>query len=142
MKRTYQKTDIICMLLGVFVIVSFCLSMADSAMYGRLSRMLLSPKVETSAEAVTVTGVGQGLDGDVVVEVIADQDTIYSVAVVSHNETQGIGTMAVDQLPGAMVEANSISVDSVSGATITSGAIKEGVRNALVDSGLDPAAFE
>ena len=141
MKRTLQRTDLICMLLGVFVICAFCLSMADAATSGALSRMF-APKVEASADAVTATGVGQGLDGDVVVEVIADQSTIYSVAVVSHNETQGIGTMAVDQLPGAMVEANSISVDSVSGATITSGAIKEGVRNALADSGFDPAAFE
>lgn len=142
MKRTYQRTDIICMLLGVFVIVSFCLSMADSAMYGRLSRMLLSPKVETSAEAVTAEGVGQGMDGDVLVEVIADQSKLYSVVVLKHNETPGIGTVAVGQIPGDMVDANSILVDAVTGATVTSEAIREGVRNALLAAGLDPAVFE
>ena len=141
MKRTYQRTDIICMLLGVFVIVTFCLSMADAATYGRLSRML-GPKVETSAEAVTAQGVGQGMDGDVLVEVIADQNKLYSVVVLKHDETPGIGTVAVEQIPGAMVEANSILVDAVTGATVTSDAIREGVRNALLAAGLDPAVFE
>ena len=140
MKRSFQKTDIICMLLGVFVIAAFCLSLADAATNGRLSRMF-GPKVEASAEAVTATGVGKGMDGDVVVEVVADQSKLYSVVVIKHNETPGIGTMAVDQIPGAMVAANSIMVDAVSGATVTTNAIKEGVGNALVAAGLDPAVF-
>ena len=141
MKRAYQRTDIICMLFGVFVILTFCLSMADSATYGRISRMF-GPKVEASAEAVTAEGVGQGMDGDVVVEVTADQSKLYSVVVLKQNETPGIGSMAVDQIPGAMVDANSILVDAVTGATVTSNAIKEGVRNALLAAGLDPTVFE
>ncbi len=54
----------------------------------------------------------------------------------------GIGTVAVEQIPGAIVANNSILVDAVAGATVTSDAIKEGARNALAAAGLDPAAFE
>lgn len=93
-------------------------------------------------EKVTATGVGQGIDGDVVVEVEADETTIYSVTVVEQNETPGIGSVACETLPGAMVEANSILVDGVAGATVTSNAIKDAVREALTSAGLDASAFE
>ena len=92
--------------------------------------------------AVTLTGTGQGIDGDVVVEVTADESTLYSVEVVEQNETPGIGSVAAETLPGAMVEANSILVDDVSGATVTSTAIKDAVRAALESGGIDPSVFE
>ncbi len=93
-------------------------------------------------EAVTETGVGQGIDGDVVVRVTADAETIYSVEVLEQNETPGIGSVAVEKLPGEIVEANSLMVDGISGATVTSTAIKTAVREALVKAGIDPAPFE
>ena len=91
---------------------------------------------------ITSTGVGQGIDGDVKVQVVADATTIYSVEVLEQNETPGIGSVAVEQLPGQIVEANSILVDSISGATVTSDAIKTAVRQALTDGGLDVSVFE
>ena len=91
---------------------------------------------------ITATGVGQGIDGDVKVQVVADATTIYSVEVLEQNETPGIGSVAVEQLPGQIVEANSILVDSISGATVTSEAIKTAVRQALTDAGLDVSVFE
>ena len=93
-------------------------------------------------ERVTATGVGQGIDGDVVVQIEADAGTIYAVEVLEQNETQGIGSVAVEQLPGEIVAANSILVDDISGATVTSTAIKTAVREALESAGFDPAAFE
>ena len=42
---------------------------------------------------VTATGVGQGIDGNVVVEIEADANTIYSVTVLEQNETPGIGSV-------------------------------------------------
>ncbi len=91
---------------------------------------------------ITATGTGKGIDGDVVVQVTADATTIYDVQVLEQNETPGIGSVAVEKLPGAIVEANSIAVDGISGATVTSDAIKTAIRQALTDSGIDPAPFE
>ena len=90
---------------------------------------------------VTGQGVGQGIDGDVVVKVEADAATIYSVEVIEQNETPGIGSIAVEKLPGAIVEANSVAVDAIAGATVTSNAIKDAVCEALAGAGIDTAPF-
>ena len=95
----------------------------------------------TEGGKVTVTGIGQGIDGDVEVQVVADESTIYSVEVVRQNETPGIGSIAVEQLPGAIVAANTFEVDGVAGATITSTAIRNAVKSALEEAGFDPAAY-
>ncbi len=94
------------------------------------------------ADSITQTGVGQGIGGDVVVQVTADETTIYDIEVLEQNETLGIGSIAVDELPGAIVDANSLMVDGIAGATVTSDAIKNAVREALTKSEIDPAVFE
>lgn len=101
-----------------------------------------SAEVPAAAEgAVTGTGSAKGIEGDVVVEVTANATTIYSIVVTEQNETQGIGTVACEQLPDAMVAANSYNVDGIAGATVTSDALKEAVKVALANAGLDASAF-
>lgn len=92
-------------------------------------------------DAITATGMAQGMDGPVTVELALSQDTIYSVTVTDANETPEIGTKAIDALPGEIVSANSLDVDAVSGATITSNAIKKASAQAITEAGFDPAAF-
>ncbi|HCS68143.1 MAG TPA: hypothetical protein DIW34_08255 [Oribacterium sp.] len=92
-------------------------------------------------DAITASGTAQGMDGPVTVELALSQDTIYSVTVTDANETPEIGTKAIDALPGEIVSANSLDVDAVSGATITSNAIKEAAAQAITEAGFDPAAF-
>ena len=49
--------------------------------------------------------------------------------------------MACEQLPDAMVAANSYNVDGIADATVTSNALKEAVQAALESAGLDASAF-
>ena len=104
-----------------------------------------APAAEEAAPAaegpVTVTGQGIGIDGPVVVEVKADATTIYEVTILEQNETPGIGSVAVEKLPGAIVEANSLAVDGITGATVSSTAIKTAIAEALSSAGFDPAAY-
>lgn len=72
-----------------------------------------------------------GMGGELIVKVTMDGDKIANVEIVKQNETDGISDPAREQIPGAIVEANSTEVDNVSGATITSKAIKEAVEDAL-----------
>ncbi len=117
---------------------------------GLSARSISSSKVETPAEApvaapndaVTVTGTAQGINGDVTVEVTLTKDTIYSVKVTEQQETEGIGDKAIAAVPDEIVAANSTQVDAVSGATVTSNAIIEAVKNAITAAGFDPAAFD
>ena len=100
-----------------------------------------SQKLDLPGDAQTLVASAEGKEGPVEVEVIASPTEIFKVRVVSHNETEGIGTNAVDQLPGAIMEAQSLAVDSVSGATVTSEAIKNAIAAAMTEGGIDPAAF-
>ena len=93
------------------------------------------------AEAVTCTGAAQGMNGPVTVEVVATKDRIYSVKVVDQKETEGIGTVAAVEIPAKIFEKQSVQVDSMTGATLTSNAIKQGVVAALESAGIDPAPF-
>ena len=68
------------------------------------------------------------------VSVVVKDGKISDVKVIEHTETEGIGTLAIDQLPAAIVEKNSTDVDAVSGATLTSNGIKEAVNKALEDA--------
>lgn len=92
--------------------------------------------------AKTATGEAQGLDGPVKVEVIADDQKLYSVKVTEQNETEGIGSVAAEKIPAAMVEQQTINVDAMSGATITSDAVKNAVKSALESAGIATTAFE
>lgn len=78
----------------------------------------------------TYPGEAQGMK-PLKVSVEVKDGKIAKVEVVEHEETEGIADPALDQVPAAIVEKNSTEVDSVSGATITSDAIKEAVNKAL-----------
>ena len=101
-----------------------------------------APAESGAGEKQTLTGTGKGIDGDVVVEVVADNETIYSITVTEQNETPGLGAVACEELPPVIVEKQSILVDGMAGATVTSDAIKEAVKAALESGNIDIAAFE
>lgn len=85
-------------------------------------------------EERTLTGSAQGYGGEVKVTVIVNGNDIVSVEAVGEDETEGVGSRAIDELPDKIEEADSTDVDGVSGATITSDAIKKAVDNALNDN--------
>lgn len=83
-----------------------------------------------------------GHEGYVNVATVFRGGAIESCKVISHEETMGIGNYAAARIPGRIVKAQSLAVDSVSGATITSSAIKAAVAQAIKDAGGDLAAFQ
>jgi fumarate reductase flavoprotein subunit len=106
--------------------------------------------VTASAEALpageyepgTYTATVAGRNGDLTVEVTFGEDSIENVAVTDHVETDGIGTVAVDQLPDKIVESQSLGVDTVAGATITSEAILDAVADCVTQAGGDAEALK
>lgn len=93
-----------------------------------------------TATAEDLIGEAQGYGGTLRVAVTMDGDRITAVSVMEHNETEGVGTRAIDSLPDAIVQAGSTDVDSVSGATVTSDAIKAAVQDALGQGHADTTA--
>ena len=89
----------------------------------------------------TYTGEAFGHDKEnpVKVTLTIKDKTITKVEVDASHETNGIGSKAAETMPGAIVAANSLEVDGVSGATQTSKAIIEAATSALKQAGLEPS---
>ena len=98
-------------------------------------------KKDIPSNAVTTIASAQGMNGPVEVEVIATPEKIYSVKVLNHSETEGIGTVAIAELPEKIFKNQSYEIDAVSGATLTSNAIHDAVKAALENGGIDSAPF-
>ena len=96
---------------------------------------------EVPDEAVVLTGTADGRNGPVEVEVTATKDAIFGIRVLQQTETDGIGSVAVAQIPARIFETQSLMVDGVSGATVTSDAIKAAIVSALQSGGFDPNVF-
>jgi urocanate reductase len=78
-----------------------------------------------------------GHNGDLTVEVVVDENMIKEVTILSHNESPSISDAAIERIPVAIVDGQTLAVDTVSGATVTSKAIVNGATEALKKAGAD-----
>ena len=83
------------------------------------------------------TGTAKGFGGDVSVTLTLIDGAITGCTAEGKDETQGVGSEAIAKMPGEIAESGSIAVDGVSGATVTSNAIKEAAAAALTAAGLN-----
>lgn len=92
-----------------------------------------------SYKAGTYTATTKGMNGDLTVEVTVDESSIKEVKVTDQVETYGVGqglpTSPIETLPGLIVEKQSLGIDGVTGATITSNAILKATSDALEQAG-------
>ena len=88
------------------------------------------------------TGTAKGFGGDVSVTLTLTDGAITGCTAEGKEETQGVGSEAIAKMPGEIAESGSIAVDGVSGATITSTAIKEAAAAALTAAGLNPDDYK
>lgn len=72
-----------------------------------------------------------GIGGRILVRVTYENQIIKQVEVLENHETEGIGAVAINQLPQKMVDQNSPEVDAVSGASTTTKALEEAVKAAI-----------
>ena len=88
------------------------------------------------------TGTAKGFGGDVSVTLTLTDGAITGCTAEGKDETEGVGSQAIAKMPGAIAESGSIAVDGVSGATVTSTAIKEAAAAALTAAGLNPDDYK
>ena len=88
------------------------------------------------------TGTAKGFGGDVSVTLTLTDSAITGCTAEGKDETEGVGSQAIAKMPGEIAESGSIAVDGVSGATITSTAIKEAAAAALTAAGLNPDDYK
>lgn len=102
--------------------------------------MIVPAMAETYAPG-TYTAAANGNNGPVTVETDFDENTITAVRVTKHAETAGICETPIERIPAAIVEEQSLAVDTVAGATNTSRAILLAVADCVAQAGGDPEAM-
>jgi len=97
---------------------------------------------ESGYTAGTYTASAKGYIDQVAVSVTFSGEKIESIEVTDARETPGIGSVALEELSKAIVNAQSLAVDIYAGATFSSKAILEAVENCVVQAGGDVEALK
>lgn len=98
---------------------------------------------ELAFTAGTYEATSDGYNGPVTVSVTYTDSAIEAIEVTDSVETAHVGTIAYDIMIPEMIEANGAGVDSVSGATFSSRALREAVLSTAEQAGCtDMAAFK
>ena len=103
--------------------------------------MVITQQNAKAAQVGTATADGFGGKDSITVSITVKDGKISAATAQGPNETPGIGSKAVDSMPAEMVAKNSIAVDGVTGATISSTAILAAAEKAIIAAGLNPADF-
>ncbi len=82
----------------------------------------------------TYTAGADGISSKVTVTMTFDETSITDVKVDAAGETPSIGGVAAEDLQKALMDAQSSEIDAVSGATITSDAVKKAAANCIAQA--------
>lgn len=121
------------------MIVLVCLSVVLASMS---LVALSSDKDEMILESGTYRGKARGHNGIIEVEVEFSEREILDINVVKSEETGHLANLVYETIPEEMIEQQSTSVDMVSGATITSNALKMAVVDAIKNANGNPKLFD
>lgn len=85
---------------------------------------------------------GEGRNGPVTLQMLIKDGKIEHVAVTEHSETEGLADPAIERLPELIVASQSVCVDVVSGATMTSNAILSAAEDCIAQAGGDASTMQ
>ena len=90
-----------------------------------------------AADKITTEAVASGFGGDIKIEVVTEGKKIEDIKLISHKETSHLMDRTFPVIKERILEAQSPIVDSVSGASYTSFAVKRAVADAMKKNGID-----
>ena len=128
-----KKKSILAILLAFVLVLSSCSSGGNTAVDEKKE-----DKVEVKKEEVTVAG----HNGDIKMAVSFEGDKISAVEILEHKETPNLGDNALNILKDEVVEEQSIAIDTIAGATVSSKALLKGVEEAIGKAGLDVSTYK
>ena len=97
-------------------------------------------KDNTSVSGV-FTGTSTGMQGPVTVEMTIEEGKITKVELTECHETAGLADVALERIPAQIVEHQTTTLDTVTGATLASNAIMRAANEAAKAAGLDTDAL-
>ncbi|MEG0852553.1 MAG: FAD-dependent oxidoreductase, partial [Angelakisella sp.] len=133
----------------ILAIILSCLIVASTAACGNNAASSSVPATAGTAaqyKAGTYSITTNGMKGEMTVDVTFSDTAITDVKVTDHKETYGIGygldTTPIEAVPAQIVETQSLDVDMVSGATLTSTFLVNAVSEAVEKAGGDVTALK
>lgn len=96
---------------------------------------------QSYAKDGTYTATTLGRNGDVTVQVKIANNKIADVKVLNWSETHPVADLPKTKVPADIVKNQSTNVNNVSGATLTTFAIKTAVQDCLKQAGLNPKNY-
>lgn len=129
-----MKTNIL------FSIVSI-LFLSLGILYDQRSKAELLKPVTFSPGTYSVEA--DGYHGPIKLDVTFDENRISSINIVEDHETEGIGHEALPLMSERIIQAQGTGVDAVTGATVSSAAMKQAVNKAAIEAQVSSlAAFK
>lgn len=123
---------ILCLLLAISLFVSSCTRNQENSGEQGSVQTLKDGIYESEAD---------GYASKIKLSIAIESGKIKSIKVMEHNDSPDIGQIAVNTLPDDIVKYQSVAVDSITGATSTSEAIKNAVKSAIISAGGNIADF-
>lgn len=120
------------------LMLSFCMMLIVSMLSGCTGNGDSGNTSNTSSsfKAGTFTGEAEGKEGTIKVEVTMDEpDKIKDIQIVSQSETGGLGDSALEKIKEQILEGQTLAVDAVSGASLSSEAMLAAVEAAVIKGG-------
>lgn len=101
-----------------------------------------TPAEPVKAKAGSFVGEGKGIHGNIQVAVTLEGKKITDIQVLKQEETPGVGDVATKLIPQDIIKYQSVAVDTVAGATISSEGVIAAVKQALQKAGVNLADYE
>ncbi len=96
----------------------------------KTTRFDMSTKLKDGEYTATV----KGQEGDLTVKTTIAEGKISEVILVEQHETEAIAKNALESIPKNIVSSNSVDIDTVTGATLTSNRIMDAVADCLTQA--------
>jgi nitroreductase len=90
-----------------------------------------------TAHGNVYTATAQGISSSVIVTILVNDGAVVDCTIDASGETPEIGGEAAEELQQQIVENGSLTVDAVSGATVTSSAVQTALADIAVQAGLE-----
>src|SRR5690554_4265627 len=124
------------------ILLFLSMLMILSVLSGCAEKEVVNPQTDTAYKAGTYVVEADGIGGPVKVEVTFSDGEIEDIEILSHSETAGLGDTALDTMKERILSGQSLTVDTVSGATVSSEAILVAVEKAVKEAGGDVEALK
>ena len=139
MRKSILRTVAVASALSITGCASASVPVATTAASEAATETAATESADSSASLTdgTYTATAKGMDGDITAEVVIKDGKITEINYTEQDETAGVGDKGIKLMAESIIEHQSLAVDAISGATVSSSAVRMLVSDAIEQAGGD-----